>query len=80
MADYLPASRRIERGIETPLTLTQLQILVGGFIHFIELTSGDLLVVNEAAPELAPINLTASTFAGRDIYGDVVLCSPKDIA
>lgn len=80
MADYIPASRNIERGIETPLTLTHLQLLVGGFIQFVELTSGDLMVVNEAAPLFAPFNPTASIIASQTICGDVVLCSPGEIA
>lgn len=80
MADYIPASRGIERHIETPLTLTQLQLLVGGFIRFVELTSGDLMVVNEAAESFAPFNPTASIIANRTICGDAVLCCPSEIA
>lgn len=80
MADYIPADRPIGRGIETPLTLTKLQTLVGGFIHFVELSSGDLMVVNEAAAQFAPLNPTATIIARRETHGDVVVCSPKDIA
>lgn len=68
--------------IATPLTLTKLQTLVKGFIKFIDTPSGDVLVVNESAPEFARINVTASSLAGKasPVYGDVVLCDPSEIA
>ncbi len=81
MADYIPANRPIERGITTPLTLTQLQTLIGGFIAFVDLTNGDMLVINEASRDRMGFhNQTASTLLGKPVFGDVVLCSPSEIA
>lgn len=65
--------------MEAPLTLTAMQIAVGGFIEFIELLSGDTLIVN-AASELAPLNTKASLLIGRAVNGDVILCDPEEIA
>lgn len=65
--------------LAVPLTLTKLQTLVGGFIEFVELLSGDVLVVNEAR-ELAPFNPKASLLLGLPVNGDVVLCDPEEIA
>jgi len=79
MATYIPASRPAKPVSELPLTLAALQILVGGFIEFVELRSGDWLVVNEAS-HLAPLNTSATALAGIPVYGDVVLCEPSDIA
>lgn len=67
------------RQLETPLTLTAMQIAVGGLIKFIELLSGDTLVVNEAS-DLAPLNAKASLLIGRPVNGDVILCDPDEIA
>lgn len=83
MADYIPAARPIKRGVETPLTLTQLQLFVGGLIHFVELLNGDYMVVNEGSLDhIGPFNDTASKIAGPrgPIFGDAVLCSPSEIA
>lgn len=83
MADYIPAVRPIQRNVPTPLTLTQLQLFVGGFIRFVELMNGDLLVINEASLDgLAQHNPTASSLAGKagPIFGDAVLCSQQEIA
>lgn len=68
--------------LTTPLTLTTLQTCVGGFIKFVELPHGDLMVVNEASTDLAPFNPSASSLAGKagPIYGDAVLCEPSEIA
>jgi len=66
----------------TPITLTMLQTCVGGFIKFIELPTGDYMVVNEASEQLAPFNSSASSLAGKagPIYGDAVLCEPSELA
>lgn len=81
MADHIPAVGQIHRGIETPLTLTKLQILVGGFITFIELRSGESMAINERSPDkLAPYNKQASTLAGQAIYGDAVLFDIEELA
>jgi len=83
MAQHIKVSGGIDQDIATPLTLTALQIAVGGFIHFVELSSGDLMVVNEASRDgLGFHNPTASSLAGKagPIYGDVILCSPSEIA
>jgi hypothetical protein len=81
MATFFPQEGPAQP-IATPLTLTKLQKLVKGFIKFIDTPSGDILVVNESAPEFARINVTASSLAGKasPVYGDVVLCDPSEIA
>jgi len=81
MASYIPWDRPMRQiPSSTPLTLTELQGYVGGFIRFIELSCGDVMVVNEAGPAFAPVNHTASGLACQTIHGDVVLCSPEEIA
>lgn len=80
MADYIPANRPIELNVLTPLTLTALQTFTGGFIKFVDLPSGDILVINESSSDFAPINNTASSIAGRSIFGDVVRCVSSEIA
>lgn len=81
MADFIPLKGPVRNGIKTPLTLTQLQGYVEGFIRFIDLPSGDLLVVNEAAQLTSVVNTNATSIAGRlgPIYGNAVLCSPAEI-
>ena len=80
MASFIPTNGPAKE-VKVPLTLTALQTYVGGFIKFIELPSGDLLVVNEAGPSFAEINEQANGLAGRvgPIYGHAVLCSPSEI-
>ena len=81
MADYIPAARPIQRKVDKQLTLTQLQLFVGGFVHFVDLLNGDMLVVNEASRDRIGIhNPTASSLLGKPVFGDVVLCSPEEIA
>jgi hypothetical protein len=82
VADLIPATRPIRRGVLVPLTLTQLQTFVGGFIRFVELPTGDVIVINEASLDGADYNPTASSIAGKagPIYGDVIHCSPSEIA
>lgn len=79
MATFFPLNGSA-RQLPTPLTLTTLQTCVGGFIRFIDLPSGDIMVVNEASPDLAELNETASSLANRDVFGDVVLCEPEELA
>jgi len=79
MADYIPDNAPIRSNIHTPLTLTALQTYVEGFIKFVELQSGDVMIVNEAGPAFAPINQAASKIAGQIIHGHVILCSPSEI-
>lgn len=80
MADYIPANRPIQRKVDKPLTLTQLQLFVGGFIHFVTLLNGDILVLNEASRDRVGIhNPTASALLGKPVFGDAVLCSPEEI-
>jgi hypothetical protein len=77
---YIPAARPQEQ-YDKPLTLTQLQLFVGGFVKFVDLMTGDVMVINEASLDnLGPHNPTASSLAGRPIFGDVVLCTPSEIA
>ena len=80
MASFIPTQGPAKE-VRVPLTLTALQSYVGGFIKFVELPSGDLLVVNEAGPEFAAINRAANGFAGQagPIFGHAVLCSPSEI-
>lgn len=83
MAQHITAAGKIDREIEVPLTLTRMQTLVGGFIRFVCLPNDDLMVVNEAHLDgAAPFNSTASALAGKlgPIHGDVILCSPEEIA
>lgn len=84
MAEFIPWDKPMRRipDKEIPLTLTQLQGYVGGFIRFVELTCGDVMVVNEAGPAFSTVNHTANDLAGPagPVYGDVVLCSPEEIA
>ncbi len=80
MADYLPVSLPT-RKVAVPLTLTALQTYVGGFVRFVELKSGDWLVINEASlDDMGFHNQTASTIAGMKIHGDAILCHPSEIA
>jgi len=81
MATFFPEEGPA-RQVESPLTLTKLQTLVKGFIKFIDMPTGDVLVVNESAPEFARMNETATSLAGRvgPVYGDAVLCDPSEIA
>ena len=81
MATFFPQKGPAQR-VETPLTLTRLQMLVKGFIQFIDTPSGDVMVVNESANKFAQMNATASSIAGKagPVYGDVVLCDPTEIA
>ncbi len=77
MATFIPMEGPLVHGLTTPLTLTYMQQMVMGFIDFVEIKSGDLMVVNEDAFQ---INSLATTLAGREIRGDVILCDPKEIA
>lgn len=80
MADHITVNGSVHRDIKTPLTLTAMQIFVGGFIHFLELPSGDLMVVNEASRGgNGYYNKAASQIAGMPVHGDAILCSPEDI-
>ncbi len=63
--------------VESPLTLTALKRYVGGSVELVELLSGDIMVVNESADQP---NKSASSLAGRPIFGPAVLCSPSEIA
>jgi hypothetical protein len=81
VAVHYPIHGPPKKDIETPLTLTALQLCVGGFIRFIELPSGDILVVNEATLDgIGYENSSASKIAGRAVLGDVVICHPSEIA
>lgn len=83
MATYMPANRDAQpiEPQHVPMTLTALQTLVGGFIRFIVLSSGDTMVINEASLDrLGFYNKTASAVARQDIYGDVVVCAHNEIA
>lgn len=81
MASFIPVDGPIKSKINTPLSLSALQNYVGGFIRFVELNSGDYMVVNEASTEFSPKNESATSLAGRagPIYGPAVLCEPSEI-
>lgn len=79
MATYFPLQGKSEK-VEGPLTLTALQTRVKGFISFVELTSGDYLVINESQCSYVPVNDAATAVAGYPVRGDVVLCTPEEIA
>lgn len=49
MATFFPQKGPAQQ-IETPLTLTKLQTLVKGFIKFIDMPTGDVLVVKASRP------------------------------
>jgi hypothetical protein len=59
--------------------MLDLQMYVEGFAQFIELLSGDYLIVNEEGHKFAPLNPMATSIAGMPIYGDAVLCTPDEI-
>jgi hypothetical protein len=66
--------------VTSPLELHELQILVGGYIKYVNLTEGRVLVVQELAFKYHPVNETATKLAGKTIHGDVVLCSGSELA
>ncbi|MGH7192224.1 MAG: DUF3846 domain-containing protein [Candidatus Saccharimonadales bacterium] len=81
MATFIPVIGKATGVMSLPLTLTAMQTLVGGFIRFVDLTSGDVMVINESSLDrLGFYNKTASNLAGQSIYGDVVVCEPTEIA
>ena len=79
MAYFIPANGPVQAKIETPLTLTLFRAYVGDKIEFIELLSGDILIVN---PEGQQLNSNANGFIGSQgpVMGDAVLCTPEEIA
>ena len=66
--------------VSSPLELHELQLLVGGFIKYVNLSEDRILVVQELAFKFHAINETASKLAGRPIHGDVVLCAGSELA
>lgn len=68
--------------IKGPLTLTTFKTILGGPPEFIDLSYGDILVVNSQSWGQGPINLAASRLAGlkSPIYGSAIVCSLEDIA
>lgn len=78
MANFI-AVGEYPKVVPGPLTLAALQIYVQGFIAFVELKSGDLMVTNEMS-NLASYNKTASSIAGFEVFGDVVICSSSEVA
>ena len=80
MAIFIPHDGPMEHNIDSPLELADLQAWVGGFIGFIDIPSGDTIVVADDISSL-PLNYTATALAGNGIiiYGHAVLCGPGDI-
>jgi hypothetical protein len=80
MATLIQFNGPMIHSLPVPISLNQFQQYCGGFIDFIEMNSGHtIFVLNENQSEL-PYNLTASSMAAQALYGDVVVCAPKDIA
>lgn len=76
MPKLIPLDEPI-RTVAAPLTFTALKRYVGGSIQLVQLLSGDIIVVNESATEP---NKSASSLAGRPIFGPAVLCTESEIA
>lgn len=77
MAFFIPAEGS-RKPIKGPFTLTALQTILGGPIEFIDLSYGDVLVVNSLG--IGPINPVSCALTPRMVLGPVVICSPEDIA
>ena len=62
-------------------TLEQMQSAVGGYIEFVRITTdGAMMVVNEDGRlKKLPYNKVASIMAGRNIVGDVLIFSKKEM-
>lgn len=54
-------------------SLEELQKYVGGYVELIRLPQGDLYVDEDGTLKGLPVNIPASTIAGRMIVGDVLL-------
>lgn len=80
MAKWIKDNGEFETLNDVPLSLTDLQNAVGGFIRFINLKSDEILVINESSPEYGQLNKHASLLANQSIYGHVVLLEPWEIA
>ncbi len=77
MATLIPTDGPLEHNLQCPISLQSFQKYLGGFVDFLELDKGHLLlVVNEKGGDK---NTTASAFAGMDIFGPAILCEPSDI-
>lgn len=81
MAKFIPVDGQVQP-LDAPLTLTVLSRMVGGEIEFIELRTGDMMVIQKDSWFRLPINHTASVFAGLKppVCGSAILCSPDEIA
>jgi hypothetical protein len=64
--------------IKGPFTLTALKTFVGGPIEFIDLSYGDVLVINSTG--LGAINPVSHTLVKQMVHGPVVICAPEDIS
>lgn len=80
MAIYIPHDGPMQHDIESPLNLQRLQAMVGGFIGYIDIPSGDTIVVAEDISS-SPLNYTATALAGNGVivYGNAVLCGPGEL-
>lgn len=63
--------------IASPLTLTGIRKYVGMNFTFVDLRSGDILIVSDNASEPNPF---ATSLLGQPVCGPAILCSPSDIA
>jgi len=75
---FLIPTEGARKPIKGPFTLTALKNFVGGPIEFIDLSYGDVLVINSTG--LGPINAVSCSLVRRLVHGPAVLCSPEDIA
>jgi hypothetical protein len=73
MAHFIPVDNQMQHGIVTPLSLTDLQTYVNGFVKFINLQGGDCMAVHEDSDEFGEVNQTATMLSGRTICGHAVL-------
>lgn len=61
-------------------TLEKMQRLVGGYIEFVYIEDGKILVVNEDALfEDLPYNEQASAMCDAILFGDVILTSDQEM-
>jgi hypothetical protein len=81
VARFYPIEGQIQR-LDTPVTLTQLQRLVGTEIEIVDLRTDDVLIVQKDSWFKLPINTTASSIAGLKppVCGPAIILSPDDIA
>jgi len=62
------------------IILKEMQKFVGGYIEIIHLPKNKIMVVNEEGLlKKLPLNITAANIAERQIVGNVIVMSEKDM-